>query len=45
MPVASRMAAMMPMVSAYSFSTMEMTSEKKAATSSTLTTGSWNFSR
>ena len=44
-PVASRMAAMMPMVSAYSFSMMDITSEKHAATSSTRTTGSLNFSR
>ena len=45
MPVASKIAAMIPIVSAYSFSTMEIIKEKKAATSNTLTTGSSNFSR
>ena len=44
-PVASRMATIMPIVSAYSFSTMEIIKENRAATSNTLTTGSSNFSR
>ncbi len=43
--VASRMATIMPIVSAYSFSTMEIIKENRAATSNTLTTGSSNFSR
>ena len=34
-----------PIVSAYSFSIMEIINEKTAATSSTRTTGSSNFSR
>ncbi len=45
MPVANKMAAMIPIVSAYSFSMMEMISENTAATNNTRTTGSSNFSR
>ena len=44
-PVASNIAAIIPIVSAYSFSTIEMIRENSAATRSTLTTGSSNFSR
>ena len=44
-PVANRMAAIIPIVSAYSFSMMEIINENAAATNSTRTTGSSNFSR
>ena len=44
-PVARRIAAMIPIVSAYSFSKMEITSDKQAATSKMRITGSSNFSR
>ena len=44
-PVANKIAAMIPIVSAYSFSMMEIINEKAAATNNTRTTGSSNFSR
>ena len=45
MPVARNIAKKIPIVSAYSFSNIEIAKEKTAATKSILITGSWNFSQ